>query len=100
MTTTQKVQDAIRLISEGYCTQYINCGGKTIRVSNHAANPERTDDNTVSLVIDNEGQSYMQDRGRFRASWERSNEWYVSADGQFTEQFDSIESFLNWFDID
>lgn len=99
MELADQVQEAISRVANGAATQYVYSNGKTIRVSNHGANPERTDDNTVSLVVENNGQSYRSDRGRVITSWERSNQWFVDGDGNFEEQFESIDSFLNWFDI-
>jgi hypothetical protein len=100
MTTAKKIQQAILDINNGFPTQYVRVSGKTIRVADHGANPDRTDWDLVSLVIENEGQSFREDRGRGRTQWERSNEWYINSEGDFSEQFDSIESFLNHFDIE
>lgn len=93
-----KISEAIKLAS-GSKTQYISFGEKTLRISNHGANPNRADDNMVSLVVSNEDQSYRSDRGRTVTNWERSNQWYINSVGEFSEQFDSIESFLNYFDL-
>lgn len=99
MNSVELVESAIQQVINGSRTQYINFGEKTVRVSNHGANPERTDENTISIVIGNEEQSYRSDRGRTVTNWERSNQWYMTTDGSFVEQFDSVESFLNWFEI-
>ena len=98
MNSVELVESAIQQVINGSRTQYINFGEKTVRVSNHGANPERTDENTISIVIGNEEQSYRSDRGTV-TNWVRSNQWYMTADGSFVEQFDSVEAFLNWFEI-
>ena len=100
MKAIDKVTEAIKLVAEGYRTQYIVVREKTIRVGDHGANPDRTDYNYISLVVGNDNQSFRSDRGRTVTNWERANQWYVNTDGEFFEQFDSIESFLSWFDID
>ena len=100
MKTVKQTENAIQAVINGAATQYIYASGKTIRVSNHGANPSRTDDNTISIVIDNNVQSYRADRGRMITNWERSNQFYMINEGVFTEQFESVESFLNWFDIE
>lgn len=100
MTTAQKISQAIQYVNDGLSTQYINVGDKVIRVADHGANPSRTDWNIVSLVIQNDNQSYSEDRGRSRTSWERVNEWHINSDGDFSEQFDCMESFLTHFDIE
>lgn len=99
MSTVQLIEDAIKKVIKGYPSVYINSNGKVIRVSDHGANPSRVDDNTVSLVVNNSNQSYQSDRGRVITSWERYNQWYIDEEGNFCEQFDSIDSFLSWFDI-
>lgn len=99
MTISEQVESAVKRVSEGAATQYVYSNGKTIRISNHGANPDRVDDDTISLVVSNNGQSYRSDRGRVITNWERSNQWYVDQDGSFEEQFESIEDFLNWFEI-
>lgn len=100
MSTVQLIEEAIKKVIDGYPTVYINSNGKVIRVADHGANPARVDENTVSLVVNNSDQSYRSDRGRVISNWERSNQWYVDQDGNFCEQFDSIDSFLDWFEID
>ena len=100
MGIIDKVNEAIKLASEGFKTSYIRVGDKTIRVSDHGANPKRTDYNCISLVVGNDNQSFRSDRGRMVTNWERANQWYVNTDGDFYEQFDSIESFLSWFEIE
>lgn len=99
MTTVKKIESAIKDVNNGLPTQYISVDGKTIRVADHGANPTRTDENTISLVVGNDEQSYRSDRGRVVTNWERSNQFYVDSGGCFSENFDSIESFLNYFDI-
>lgn len=99
MRTVEIIQAAIKDVNNGMRTQYINVDGKTIRVADHGANPTRTDENTISLVVGNDEQSYRSDRGRVVTNWERSNQFYVDCDGCFSENFDSIESFINYFDI-
>ena len=99
MTTVQKIESAIKDILNGLPTQYINIDNMVIRVADHGANPTRTDNNTLSLVVSNDEQSYRSDRGRVITSWERSNQFYIDGEGSFSENFDSLESFLNYFDI-
>lgn len=99
MTTTQLIESAIKKIKEGFPTQYIKVDGKVIRVSDHGANPDRVDNDTLSLVVGNSNQSYRSDRGRVITLWERANQWYVNSDGEFYEQFDSIDSFLEYNEV-
>lgn len=100
MKTVNKVEAAVQAVIDGAATQYIYSQGKTVRVSNHGANPDRTDADTISIVISDNEQSYRSDRGRTVTNWERSNQWYMDKDGNFIEQFESIEQFLNWFDVE
>ncbi len=94
-----KVLKAINNVINGHTTQYINANGKVIRVSDHGANPQRVDENTFSIVIGKDWQSFRHDRNRPMTNWERTNQYYMNDSGGFTEQFESVEDFLQWFDI-
>lgn len=100
MKTSDKIIEAVNQVVNGFPTQYIYVSGKTIRVSDHGANPQRVDDGTISIVVNNDGHSYKASRGRVTTTWERSMQFYMRADGCFTENFESVESFLNYFDIE
>jgi hypothetical protein len=100
MKTIERVEEAIEYVKNGAATQYIQAGNKTVRISNHGANPDRADYDTISIVIGESHNSYSQDRNKLIRDWERSNEWHMTLDGGFIEQFESVEQFLEWFEIE
>lgn len=99
----QKLELAISSIINGSSSEYIKFTDNedtiwTFRVSNHMANPIRTDANTVSLVvelpeIDEDFGSWGVRKKSFRNI---TNQYFLNEDGCFTENFSDIEEFTSY----
>src|SRR5690606_18086407 len=71
---TEQVELLIERVRNGGATQYFSFWfGEdedseekwTIRVSNHGANPERADENTISFVVEVKKEEHPEDEGRY-----------------------------------
>jgi len=107
MTTTEKIQNAIEKIIDGYASQYINVENEngeelTIRVANHPANPSRMDLLDISLVVeveesqDDEYTNWCINKKSFRSI---SNQYFLDTDGDFTENFRNLGEMLEYHEI-
>ena len=109
-TLINKIERAIGLIRAGFATQYISCENEngdavTIRIANHSVNPERVDDEDISIVVDGTelensieegGYNFCISKKNFKAF---ANEYHVDIDGSFTENFRDMEELLIWHEI-
>lgn len=106
MTTQEliiKIEETIQQVINGSSSIYINFldDNETLwkfRVSNHMANPIRTDENTISLVIelpeqDEEYSNWSVSKKSFKNI---HNQYYLNENGDFTENFMDIEEFINY----
>jgi hypothetical protein len=101
----KKIEETIDMMVENsyIATQYIQFDNKgttwTVRVADHPANPERIDNNTISLVID-KPETETEDSGNWGVSKKQfqpiDNQYSLDMFGQFTEQFSSVEQLLNY----
>ena len=96
---TEKVETAIESVVNGFASQYIKFYDKednqwTVRVSNHTANPTRCDEYTISLVVEIENN---EDARIYRNNFRNiANVYYLNSEGDFTEQFENIETMLEY----
>jgi hypothetical protein len=98
-----RIQTSIDNVINGGSSEYIKFTSDddtiwTFRVSNHIANPIRTDDNTISLVIelpsvDEDFGSWGVRKKQFRNI---NNQYFLNEDGCFTENFCDIEEFTSY----
>lgn len=106
MTHTQlaeRIQQAIDSVINGASSEYIKFTTDdddiiTFRVSNHMANPIRTDANTHSLVIelpeaDEDFGTWSINKKSFRNI---HNQYFLNEDGCFTENYETIEDFVDY----
>lgn len=111
MTTLTKIEQAIQDVINGYTTKYVNCydneeNSISIRISDHDANPQRMGENDLSLVI-NRIEEENEDDTYYGSSIQRSNktftdfsrQYQLNENGDFTEEFYSLEQFLNYMEI-
>lgn len=101
--TVKQIESAIQDILNGYPTQYIKYTDDsdndwTIRISNHMANPLRTSENFISLVVDaplnlNTEDGWSINEKSFRPI---TNQFFLDEAGEFTENFDSVEDMLSY----
>lgn len=101
--TESKIQSVINGVASQYFT-FENPETEvtwTIRVSNHNANPQRVDDNTISFVVfvpenNSEEDEYSQwgiNKKNFKSI---PNQFFLNESGDFKEQFCSIEECLEY----
>lgn len=99
----EKIKEAIEAVINGGSSKYIkfdyNDESWTVRVSNHGANPQRTTDNFISLVIDtpdSECEEYTNWCINKKSFREIENQFYLNEDGDFTENFYDIYEMLDY----
>jgi hypothetical protein len=110
---TMTIQEIVKLTEEkvqsvigGVASQYFTFEHPeteetwTIRVSNHNANPQRVDDNTVSFVVyvpetdsEEENSAWSINKKNFKSI---SNQFFLNESGDFEEQFYDIEECLEY----
>ena len=100
---TTKVNGMIQSVINGgrsdYFTFDFNETEWTIRVSNHHANPERVDENTISFVIvlpevdDEDNNSWSVNKKSFKSI---PNQFILDENGEFNEQFTDVQECIEY----
>jgi hypothetical protein len=102
-----KIDTAIERVIEGFASQYIeftddNDNNWTIRISDHKANPLRTDENTISLVVlvseadINESEQYDNWGVAKKEFHGISNQYFLDENGSFEENFCNTLEMLEY----
>ena len=104
----ERIQKAIDSVINGSSSEYIKFTTDdddiiTFRISNHMANPIRTDENTHSLVIQLPEEEEEDDEENYN-SWSINkktfrniqNQYFLNEDGYFIENYETIEDFLEY----
>lgn len=99
----EKIEKAIETVINGGRSEYIKFDHEedswTVRVSNHGANPQRTTDNFISLVVDtpeSEDEDYTNWCINKKSFREVENQFYLNENGDFTENFYDIAEMLDY----
>lgn len=98
---TTKAQDMINSVINGGRSDYFafdfNEKEWTIRVSNHRANPERVDENTISFVVFVPETESEDSWGVAKKSFKSiPNQFILDENGEFNEQFTDIEECIDY----
>jgi len=103
----KKVEIAVESVLSGSASKYINFEDEnennwTIRISDHKANPLRTDEHTISIVClvpdtelseDDNYECFSVSKKEFKNI---SNQYFLDDNGSFEENFCSIEEMLEY----
>lgn len=102
-----KVENAIEKVLEGFSSQYVEFTDNkdnnwTVRISDHKANPLRTDDYTISLVVLvaeselNESEQYSNWGIAKKEFHGISNQYFIDENGSFEENFCTTLEMLEY----
>ncbi len=100
--TEEKIQKVINGSSSQYFTfdNELTEDAWTIRVSNHNANPQRVDNNTISFVVYVPEEDLQEQFTSFSVSKKNfkslPNQFFLNENGDFEEQFQSIEECIEY----
>jgi len=104
---SDKIDLAIEKILDGFSSQYIEFtddddNNWTIRISDHKANPLRTDENTVSLVVlvpekeNNYDENYNNWETAKKEFNDIRNQYFIDENGSFEENFCTTLEMLEY----
>lgn len=99
------IKTAIEEVISGAATKYIKAGGRTIRISNHSANPDRIGDNDISIVIPSANKEAEPEAGTSSMGVNKKsfksipNQIFLNEEGNPTENWETIEDVLEYFDF-
>ena len=102
----KKTEEKVQSVINGVASQYFTFDHPeteetwTIRVSNHNANPQRVDENTISFVVyvpetdsEEESSNWGINKKNFKSI---SNQFFLNESGDFEEQFYDMEECLEY----
>lgn len=104
---SKKIENSIEKILEGLPSQYVEFtddsdNNWTIRISDHKANPLRTDEHTISIVVlvpENDCNDLEQysNWGIAKKNFHNiNNQYFVDENGSFEENFCSVLEMLEY----
>jgi hypothetical protein len=95
-STSQKIQNVINGAASQYFTfEHPETEEKwTIRVSNHRANPNRADLNTLSFVLPNNEDGECVIRKKSFSSI--PNQFFLDENGEFNDNFRNLEECIEY----